>query len=94
MVEGHQCSTPVILLMIGFPWRHALPQYSRVLRTYAFRSSDLAYIDMTIGPVTDIALLDSSQIESEDMLTQPQILVGRLSDPSGSPFRFKMKTRD
>lgn len=94
MVEGRYCNTSVILLTIQFPWRHSLPQYSRVLDTYAFRSSDLAYIDMTIGPVTDIALLDSSQISAEDMSMQPLILVECLSDPSGSPFRFEAKTRD
>lgn len=94
MVDGRYCNTSAILLTIEFPWRHSLAQYSRVLDTYAFRSSDLAYIDMTIGPVTDIALLDSSRIEAEDMSMQPPILVECLSDPSGSPFRFEMKTRD
>jgi len=94
MVEGRYCHTSVILLTIQFPWRHSLPQYSRVLDTYAFRSSDLAYIDMTIGSLTDIALLDSSQIEADDISMQPPILVECLSDPSGSPFRFETKTRD
>lgn len=42
IVEGRYCDTSVILLAIEFPWRHSLPQYSRVLDTYAFRRSDLA----------------------------------------------------
>lgn len=50
IVEGRYCETSVILLTIEFPWRHSLPQYSRVLDTYAFRMSDLAYVDMTAGP--------------------------------------------
>lgn len=44
---------------------------------------------MAIGPVTDIALLDSSEIEAEDMSMQPQILVECLSDPSGNPLDSK-----
>lgn len=93
MVEGRYCNTSVILLTIEFPWRHSLQQYTRVLDTYAFRTSDLAYIDMTAGPVTDIALLDSSEIEAEDLSMQPPILVECISDLAGSPFRFYLKTR-
>lgn len=94
MVEGRYCDTLVTLLTIEFPWRHSLPQYTRVLDTYAFRMSDLAYVDMTAGPVTDIALLDSSEIEAEDMSMQPPILVECIGDRGGSPFRFIMKTKD
>lgn len=94
MVEGRYCNTSVILLTIEFPWRHSLQQYTRVLDTYAFRTSDLAYIDMTAGPVTDIALIDSSELEAEDMSMQPPILVECISDRAGIPFRFDMKTRD
>lgn len=92
MVEGRYCNTSVILLTIEFPWRHSLQQYTRVLDTYAFRTSDLAYIDMTAGPVTDIALVDSSETEAEDMSMQPPILVECISDHVGGPFRFEMKT--
>lgn len=94
IVEGRYCDTSVILLTIEFPWRHSLPQYSRVLNTYAFRRSDLAYIDMTAGPVTDIAMRDRSQIETEDIPMQPPILVECISDHSVGPFRFEMKTTD
>lgn len=92
IVEDRYCDTSVILLTIEFPWRHSLPQHSRVLDTYAFRRSDLAYIDMTAGPVTDIAMRDTSQIETEDMPMQPPILVECISDRSVAPFRFEMKT--
>lgn len=94
IVEGRYCDTSVILLTIEFPWRHSLPQYSRVLDTYAFRTSDLAYVDMTAGPATDIALLDNSEIEAEDMSMQPPILVECIGDRGGSLFRFIIKTDD
>ncbi|MCW3784721.1 hypothetical protein [Defluviimonas salinarum] len=94
LVEGRYCNTSVILLTIEFPWRNSLPQFARVLDTYAFRMSDLAYIDMTAGPVTDIALVDISETEAEDMSMQPPILVECVSDPSGSPFKFALKTSD
>jgi len=94
IVEGRYCDTSVILLTIEFPWRHSLPQYSRVLDTYAFRMSDLAYVDMTAGQATDIALLDSSEIEAEDMSMQPPILVECIGDRGGSLFKFAMKTDD
>lgn len=94
IVEGRYCHTSVILLTIEFPWRHSLPQYSRVLDTYAFRTSDLAYVDMTVGPATDIALLDSSETDAEDISMQPPILVECIADRGGGPFRFVMKTED
>lgn len=94
IVEGRYCDTSVILLTIEFPWRHSLPQYSRVLDTYAFRMSDLAYVDMTAGPATDIALHDGSETEAEDMSMQPPILVECIGDRGGSLFRFAIKTDD
>ncbi len=94
MEEGQYCNTSVILLTIEFPWRHSLPQYARVLDTYAFRATDLAFIDMTAGSVTDIALLDSSEIAAEDMDMQPSVLVECLSDEGESPFRFHAKTKN
>lgn len=94
IVEGRYCETSVILLTIEFPWRHSLPQYFRVLDVYAFRMSDLAYVDMTAGPDTDIALLDSSEIEAEDMSMQPPILVECIGDRGGSLFGFIKNTDD
>lgn len=94
MVEGQYCNMSAILLTIEFPWRHSLPRYARVLDTYAFRATDLAYIDMTAGSVTDIALLDISKIAAEDMAMQPPVLVECISDEGGSPFRFQVRTRN
>lgn len=88
------CDTMTILLTVEYPWRHALPQYSRVLETFAFRASDFAFIDMAFGPVTDIALLDSSHPEAADTAMQPPILVECISDEGGSPFRFQAKTNN
>lgn len=91
MVSGRYCDTSVILLTIQFPWRHALPQYARTLATYAFRTSDLAYIDMTMGPLTDITLLDNHAEGTDDSEMQPPVLVQCLSDPLGGPFRFERR---
>lgn len=88
------CGFPVILLTIEYPWRHELPQYGRVLETFAFQSSDFAFIDKAFGPLTDIALLDGSETEAEDMSMQPPILVECIAGRGGSQFRFVMKTED
>lgn len=90
----HYCDTPVILLTVEYPWRHELPQYVRVLETFAFRSADFAFIDKTFGPLTDIALLDSRKAGGIDFGMQPPIFVQCLSDPNAPPFLFSMKTKD
>ena len=41
LVQGRYCDTPVILLTIRFPWRHAPRQFGCILDTYALRTSDL-----------------------------------------------------
>lgn len=84
---GYYCSTSIILLTVKFPWRHALPLYSRVLQTYAFRVADFALIDVTYGPLTDIALHDGSGGEPETEMS-PTVGVHCLEDPAGTPFRF------
>lgn len=81
------CGATVIFLTVDYPWRHDWPQLVRILDTYAFRGSDFAFIDLAAGPLTDIALLDRSQLEAEDMAMQPPILVECLSSPGGRPFR-------
>ena len=88
------CDTMTILLTVEYPWRHALPLHSRVLETFAFRASDFAFVDVAFDPLTDIALLDSNETEAEDMSMQPPILVECVSDSSGSPFEFALKTSD
>jgi hypothetical protein len=60
LVQSRYCDTPVILLTVKFPWRHAQPQYLRVLETYAFRAFDFKFVDATFGPLTDIALADDT----------------------------------
>ena len=94
LTSMHYCGSPVILLTIEYPWRHELPQYGRVLETFAFRSSDFTFIDKAFGPLTDIALLDSQDEGAKDFDMQPPVLVQCLSDPIGPPFMFVMKTID
>lgn len=82
------CGINVILLTIEYPWRHDLPQYVRVLDTFAFRNSGFEFIDDTFGPLTDIALMDSTAPESKDLDMQPPILVECLPEGPKVPFRF------
>lgn len=82
------CGTDVILLTVEYPWRHALPQYVRVLDTFAFDYSDFSFIDMEFGPPSDFALLDSSDPESDVLRMQPRFLVECLPAGSKVPFRF------
>ncbi|MFD2102204.1 hypothetical protein ACFSKJ_02040 [Tabrizicola soli] len=84
----YDCGVDVILLTIEYPWRHDLPQYVRVLDTFAFRDSDFEFIDDTFGPLTDIALMDSTVPDSKDLDMQPPILVECLPAGSETPFRF------
>jgi len=88
------CDINAILLTVDYPWLHHWPQVARIMDTFAFRATDLAFIDVVEGALTDIALLDTSQIEAEDMSMQPPILVECVSGPSEEMFRFEMKTRD
>ena len=82
------CDTKTILLTIEFPWRHALPQYVRVLSTFAFRESDFAFIDVFSGPLTDIALADDTAYDPADLDMLPQIRVRCLVGRNGKPFEF------
>lgn len=82
------CDTTTILLTIQFPWRHDLPQYSRILDTYAFRSSDFAFIDVAYGTLTDIALADETAYDPADIDMLPPIRVRCLTGQDGKPFEF------
>ena len=84
----YACGVDVILLTVEYPWRHALPKYVRMLETRAFRESDFEFIDVAIGPLTDIALMDSSDPESSNLKMLPPILVECLPEGSWPPFRF------
>lgn len=88
MEQNHYCDTSVILLTVQYPWRHALPQYVRVLETYAFRSKDFEFIDVTFGPLTDIALADNTAYEASDLEMLPPIRVRCLAEGNGKPFEF------
>ena len=85
---GQYCGASVVLLTIKYPWRHALPQYARVLETFAFRAGDLAFIDRALGPLTDIALREDGQIERDEAGMHHPIGVRCLADPKESLFRF------
>jgi len=85
--HGYYCETPVILLTIRYPWRHALPLRRQLLQTYAFRTADFALIDTVFGPLTDISLLDDRETEEQDEFAPP-IGVQCLREPAHLPFRF------
>ena len=86
--ESYLCGTPVILLTVQYPWRHALPEFVRVLDTFAFRRTDFAFIDVAFGPVTDIAIADDSAYDPADLEMLPPIRVHCLDSQDGKPFVF------
>lgn len=86
--EGYLCGTSVILLTVQYPWRHALPEFVRVLDTFAFRESDFAFIDVAYGPLTDIALADDSAYDPTDLEMLPPIRVHCLIGQDEKPFEF------
>ena len=88
MKHSYNCDTSVIQLTVEYPFRHDWPQVVRTLETYAFRESDFEFIDATYGPLTDIALQDSTYPEQlpADMLAP--VGVRCLSEPGGKPFEF------
>ena len=88
LVHSRYCDTPVILLTIKFPWRHALPQFRRVLDTYAFRTTDLAFIEVATGPLTDIALADDTAYDPSETDMLPPIRVRCLLGNDEKPFEF------
>lgn len=88
VAHRHYCDTPVILLTVEYPWRHDLPQYVQVLDTFAFRASDLEFIDDTFGPLTDIALTDVSAYEPSELDMVPPIRVQCLLGNDVKPFEF------
>lgn len=88
LIQSQYCDTPVILLTVKFPWRHALPQYLRVLETYAFRASDFKFVDATFGPLTDIALTDDTAYAPSELDMLPPIRVRCLLGNDARPFEF------
>lgn len=88
LVQTYYCDTSVILLAVKYPWRHALPEFNRVVSTFAFRSTDFSFIDVAYGPLTDIALADDSAYEPADLDLLPPIRVRCLAGGSDLPFEF------
>lgn len=86
--ESYLCGTSVILLTVQYPWRHALPEFVRVLDTFALRRSDFAFIDVAFGPLTDIALADDSAYDPADLEMLPPIRVHCLTGQVEKPFEF------
>lgn len=88
VAHRYYCDTPVILLTVEYPWRHDLPQYVQVLDTFAFRASDLVFIDATFGPLTDIALTEDSAYAPTELDMLPPIRVHCLLGNDAKPFEF------
>jgi hypothetical protein len=88
VAHRYYCDTSVILLTVEYPWRHDLPQYVQVLDTFAFRASDLEFIDVTFGPMTDIALADDTAYEPSETDMLPPIRVRCLVGNDEKPFEF------
>jgi hypothetical protein len=86
--EKYLCGTPVILLTVKYPWQHALPEFNRVLDTFAFRTTDFSFIDVADGPLTEIALADDSSYDSADLDLLPPIRVRCLTGQDEKPFEF------
>ena len=88
MDYSYDCDTAVILLTVQYPWRHDWARYVRIFETYAFREADFEFIDVSDGPLTDIALQDNTHPEELDPKMLPPIGVRCLSEPDGKPFEF------
>ncbi len=88
LAHSRYCDTSVIMLTVEYPWRHDLPEFQRVLSTFAFRRSDFAFIDVAYGLVTDIALADDTAYESADQDMLPPIRVRCLNGQHDKTFEF------
>ena len=88
LAHGRYCNTAVIMLTVEYPWRHDLPEFQRVLSTFAFRRSDFAFIDVAYGSLTDIALADVTAYELADQDMLPPIRVRCLNGQHEKTFKF------
>jgi hypothetical protein len=91
LAYSRYCDTSVIMLTVEYPWRHDLPEFRRVLSTFAFRRSDFAFIDVAHGPLTDIALADDTAYELADLDMLPPIRVLCLNGQVEKPFKFSVQ---
>jgi hypothetical protein len=53
--------------------RHDLPEFIRVLNTFAFRETDFAFRDVAFGPLSDIALSEDTSYDPADLSILPPI---------------------
>lgn len=58
------------------------------LETCAFRASGLEFIDVTLGPLSVVALLDRTCPQEPDQNVLPPVSVRCQSEPVGIPFQF------
>ena len=88
MQQSYYCGAPVILLSVEYSWRHNWQEVRRIMETYAFRSTDFAFIDVAFGPLTDIALAEDSAYDPTDLEILPPIRVRCLTGQVEKPFEF------
>lgn len=88
LAYSRYCDTSVILLTVEYPWRHDLPEFQRVLSTFAFSQSDFAFIDVASGTLTDIALAEETAYDPADLDMLPPIRVRCLTGQDEKPFEF------
>ncbi|MCA3455029.1 MAG: hypothetical protein IOC92_04030 [Rhodobacter sp.] len=88
LAHGRYCDTSVIMLTVEYPWRHDLPEFQRVLSTFAFSQSDFAFIDEAYGTLTDIALAEETAYDRADLDMLPPIRVRCLTGQDEKPFEF------
>lgn len=88
LAHSRYCDTSVILLTVEYPWRHDLPEFQRVLSTFAFRLSNFAFVDVAHGPLTDVALADETAYDPADLDMLPPIRVRCRAGQDGKPFEF------
>lgn len=88
MDSMYYCNTEVIMLSVEYPWHHDLPEFQRVISTFAFRRSDFSFMDVAFGPLTDIALADDTAYEPSDLDMLPPIRVRCLTGQDEKPFEF------
>lgn len=88
LAYGRYCDIAVILLTVEYPWRHDLPEFQRVLSTFAFSQSNFAFIDVAYGALTEIALADDTAYDPGDVDMLPPIRVRCLTGQDERPFEF------
>jgi hypothetical protein len=65
--------------------RHDLPEFIRVLNTFAVRETDFALIDVAFGPLSDIALSEDTSYDPADLAILPPTALRRLAGQPDTP---------